>query len=151
VSTGGVYRRESNLAISSSPVRNNNVPFVIRAYCYCSKEKDLILILDCVPGISILLINNCTCCSRIPSPSMHVNKHHTSDCTDFVLVLEQAAYYDHRHSRIDEINILQVVKAVEGETGQLLIHEKRGEVTAPSFPLYLFILQAAICDYTGLD
>jgi hypothetical protein len=25
------------------------------------------------------------------------------------------AYYNHRHSRIDETNILQVVKAVEGE------------------------------------
>jgi hypothetical protein len=43
---------------------------------------------------------------------MQVNKHHTSDCTDFVLV-----YYDHRHSRIDETNILIVVKAIEGETG----------------------------------
>jgi hypothetical protein len=26
------------------------------------------------------------------------------------------AYYNHRHSGIDETNILQVVKAVEGET-----------------------------------
>jgi hypothetical protein len=25
-----LYRRESNLAISSSPVKNNNVPFLIR-------------------------------------------------------------------------------------------------------------------------
>ncbi len=29
-------------------------------------------------------------------------------------------YYDHRHSRIDETNILQVVKAVEGETIEIL-------------------------------
>ncbi len=55
-------------------------------------------------------------CTRIPSSSMQVNKHHTSDCTDFVLVKEQVAYYDHRHSGIDETNIHQVVKAVEGET-----------------------------------
>jgi hypothetical protein len=51
---------------------------------------------------------------------MLVNKHHTSDCTNFVLVLERVAYYDHRHSGIDETNILQVVKAVEGETVMLL-------------------------------
>ncbi len=30
------------------------------------------------------------------------------------------AYYNHRHSGIDETNILQVVIAVEGETGTLL-------------------------------
>ncbi len=29
------------------------------------------------------------------------------------------AYYDHRHSRIDKTNILQVVRAVEGETQRL--------------------------------
>jgi hypothetical protein len=40
---------------------------------------------------------------------MQVNKHHTSDCTDFVLVYERVAYYDHRHSEIDETNILQVI------------------------------------------
>ncbi len=40
------------------------------------KRKDSILILDCVLGISIL----CT------TTSMRVNKHHTADCTDFVLV-----------------------------------------------------------------
>jgi hypothetical protein len=48
---------------------------------------------------------------------MQVNKHHTSDCTDFVLVKERVAYYDHRHSKIDEANILQVVRAVEVKTG----------------------------------
>ncbi len=74
------------------------------------KRRDSVLILDCIPGISILLFNNCTCCTRIPSPSMQVNKHHTSDCTDFVLVQEQVAYYNHRHSRINETNILQAVK-----------------------------------------
>ncbi len=31
------------------------------------------------------------------------------------------AYYDHRHSGIDETNILQVVKAVEGETNIILL------------------------------
>jgi hypothetical protein len=36
---------------------------------------------------------------KLPSPSMQVNKHHTSDCTVFVLVLERMAYYDHRHRR----------------------------------------------------
>jgi hypothetical protein len=30
---GGLYRRESNLAISSSPVKNNSVQFCL-AYCY---------------------------------------------------------------------------------------------------------------------
>ncbi len=52
--------------------------FIVR----CSKEKNSILILNCILGISIplyknLLINNCTCCTRIPSSSMQVNKHHT--------------------------------------------------------------------------
>ncbi len=42
--------------------------------------------------------------------------HHTADCTDFVLVYEREAYYDHRHSGIDETNILQVYIAAEGET-----------------------------------
>ncbi len=51
---------------------------------------------------------------------MKVNKHHTSDCTDFVLVQEWAAYYDHRHSRIYETNILQVVKQAEGKTLDIL-------------------------------
>jgi hypothetical protein len=51
---------------------------------HCSKEKDSILILDCIPGISIPLYVKC--CTRITSPSMQVNKHHTSDCTDLVLV-----------------------------------------------------------------
>ncbi len=47
-----------------------------------ARYRYLILILDCILGISILLYN----CTRIPSPSMQVNKHHISDCTDFVLV-----------------------------------------------------------------
>ncbi len=33
-----VYRRESKLAISSSPVINNNVQFIYRAYCYRVKN-----------------------------------------------------------------------------------------------------------------
>ncbi len=47
---------------------------------------------------------------------MQVNKHHTSDCTDFVLVKERVAYYNNKHSGIDETNIIQVVIAVKGET-----------------------------------
>jgi hypothetical protein len=73
-------------------------------FVHCSKEKrfNLILILDCIPGISILVINNCTRCSCSSTPSsMQVNKHHTAYCTDFVLVWEQRTYYDHRQSRID--------------------------------------------------
>jgi hypothetical protein len=31
------------------------------------------------------------------------------------------AYYDHRHSGIDETNIFQVIKAVEGETSTVAI------------------------------
>jgi hypothetical protein len=50
---------------------------------------------------------------------MQVNKHHTSDCTDLVSVYERVAYFDHRHSGIDEINILQEVISVEGETVML--------------------------------
>ncbi len=73
---------------------------------HCSKEKSSILILDCVPGISILHTTS----------SIRVNKHHTADSTDFVLVLERRTYYDHRHSGIDETNIPQVDTAVEGET-----------------------------------
>jgi hypothetical protein len=57
---------------------------------------------------------------EISSSSMQVNKHHTSDCTDFVLVWEREAYYEHRHSRIYKTNILQVVKHAEGET---IIHK----------------------------
>ncbi len=45
-------------------------------FVHCSREKSLILILDCVPGISILRTTS----------SMRVNKNHTADCTDFVLV-----------------------------------------------------------------
>ncbi len=52
---------------------------------------------------------------------MQVNKHHTSDCTDFVLVKERVAYYEHRHSVIDKNNILQEVIAVEGETRNIQI------------------------------
>jgi hypothetical protein len=54
--------------------------FIIR----CSKEKDSILILDCIPGI-LIPFNIYTCCTCLPSSSMQVDKHHTPDCTDFVL------------------------------------------------------------------
>ncbi len=43
---------------------------------HCSKKKDSILTLDCVPGISILHTTS----------SMRVNKHHKADSIDFVLV-----------------------------------------------------------------
>jgi hypothetical protein len=39
------------------------------------------------------------------------------------------AYYDHRHSGIDGTNILQVVKAVEGETMKLLKYLNKIMVT----------------------
>jgi hypothetical protein len=56
-------------------------------FVHSSKRKDSILILDCIPGILILLINNCTRCScSSTSSSMQVNKHHTANCTDFVWI-----------------------------------------------------------------
>ncbi len=61
--------------------------FVFIIHFALLKRESSILILDCIPGISILLINNCTCCSCSSTPSsMQVNKHHTADCTNFVLV-----------------------------------------------------------------
>jgi hypothetical protein len=33
-----MYSQESNLAISSSTVKNNNVSFVIQAFCYRVKK-----------------------------------------------------------------------------------------------------------------
>ncbi len=53
----------------------------------------LSLRLDCIPGISIPLYK------KLPSPSMQVNRHHTSDCTVYVLVQERVAYYDQRLRR----------------------------------------------------
>ncbi len=50
--------------------------FVSSFIVHCSKEKTSIQILDCVPGIMI----------RHTTSSMRVNKHHTADCTNFVLV-----------------------------------------------------------------
>ncbi len=47
---------------------------------HCSKEKDSILILDCIPGILILLINNCTGVQEYnhhPCKSIHII-HQTS-------------------------------------------------------------------------
>jgi hypothetical protein len=54
--------------------------FIILYVWFKENRFNSILILDCIPGISILLINNCT------TSSMQVNKHHTAECTDFVLV-----------------------------------------------------------------
>jgi hypothetical protein len=84
----------------------------------CSKGKYSTLILVYIPGISIPLYNLLYHCPRstVSSSSMQVNKHHTSECTDFVLVEERVAYYNHRHSGICETNILQVIKQGEGET-----------------------------------
>ncbi len=42
------------------------------------------------------------------------------------------AYYDHRHSGIDETNILQVVKAVEGETLTCHTVKKKPRRNAPN-------------------
>ncbi len=54
-----------------------------------SPSKYSVLILDCIPGISILL----------NIIIKQVNTHHASDCTVFVLVQERVAYYHHRHRR----------------------------------------------------
>jgi hypothetical protein len=78
-------------------------------------RKYSVLILNCIPGISILLYKN----------HHHLcksNKHHASDCTIFVLVEELVAYYDHRHKGIYETNILQAVKQAKGKTGVLKAH-----------------------------
>jgi hypothetical protein len=52
------------------------IPLLSLFIVHCSQEKNSILILDCIPVISILRTTS----------SMRVNKHHTADCTDFVLV-----------------------------------------------------------------
>ncbi len=62
-----------------------------------------------------------------PSSSLRVNKHHTADSTDFVLVQERRTYYHHRHSGIDETNILQVQSQQRGET---FISVRFGEIFA---------------------
>ncbi len=79
-------------------------------FVHCSKEKNSILILECVSGISIL----CT------TSSMRVNKHHTADCTDFVLVWEKRTYYDHRDSGIDETKTYSPKKSQQLRTRQYL-------------------------------
>ncbi len=56
----------------------------------------------------------------LPSSSFRVNKHHTADSTDFVLVQERRTYYHHRHSGKEETNILQVDIAVEGRDSQYI-------------------------------
>ncbi len=64
---------------------------LIRFYCavFMFTSKNSVLILDCIPGILIPLNNIIK----------QVNKHHTADCTVFVLVQERVAYYHHRHRR----------------------------------------------------
>jgi hypothetical protein len=69
------------------------------------KRKSAILILNCVQVFR----------SRSTS-SIRVNKRHTADSTDFVLVKEHRTYYHHSHCGIDGTNILQVDIALEGET-----------------------------------
>ncbi len=100
-----IYRCCSFILLNA---RFSFIPCTTYVHCSLFKRKRFI------PGILIPLykkypFNVCTC---VPSSSMQVNKHHTSDCTDFVLVWEREAYYDHRHSRIDKTNILQEVIAV---------------------------------------
>jgi hypothetical protein len=89
--------------------------FSIDSFVHCSlfMRKYSVLILDSIPGILIPLYKN----------HHHLcksNKHHTSDCTIFVLVYctvgASGLYYDHRHRRIYETNILQAIKHAQGET-----------------------------------
>ncbi len=47
----------------------------------------------------ILILHTCS------TSSIQVNKHHTADSTDFVLVEERRTFYHHRYSGIDETNI----------------------------------------------
>ncbi len=60
-----VYRRESNLAISSSPVKNNYVQFYL-AYCYRVKHKK---ISSSGPGLSVTTLREC-CVDRPLSDHM---------------------------------------------------------------------------------
>jgi hypothetical protein len=55
--------------------RSSSIPLLSLFIVHCSKEKNSILILDCIPGISILNTTS----------SMRVNKHQTAEGTDFVL------------------------------------------------------------------
>jgi hypothetical protein len=62
------------------------VQFDFIVHFSCSPSKYSVLILDCIPGISIplnIIIKQ-------------VNKYHTAD---FVLVWERVSYYHHRHRR----------------------------------------------------
>ncbi len=51
--------------------------------------------------------------------SIQVNKHHTADSTDFVLVQERRTYNHHRRSRIDKTNISTQQIVAESETVSL--------------------------------
>jgi hypothetical protein len=48
-----LYRRESNLAMLSSPVTNNDVQFIYWAYCYHVKNKK---ISRSAPGLSVMTL-----------------------------------------------------------------------------------------------
>jgi hypothetical protein len=51
-----LYRRESNLAISSSPVTNNNVQLIHWTYCYGVKNEK---ISSSAPGLSVMTLHLC--------------------------------------------------------------------------------------------
>ncbi len=51
-----VYHRESYLAISSSPVTNNNVQFIYWVYCYRVKNLKNS---SSVPGLSVMTLRDC--------------------------------------------------------------------------------------------
>ncbi len=58
-----------------------------------------------------------------------VNKHHTPDCTVFVLVLEQVAYYHHRHRRVIRNHYW-----VSGGRGNQAVFHPNGGVQLPEQP-----------------
>ncbi len=82
-----------------------------------SKRKRAILILNRVQVFRSCKAEEVTCylfkyplyLFKYSTSSSRVNKHHTADSTDFVLVLEaKDLFYHHRHSGIDETNILHI-------------------------------------------
>jgi hypothetical protein len=121
--------------------------YCYRSFCYCSTLFDFvhflfdsfyfhcslfmrkysILILDCmysryfdpVPVVREVRVHHHLCKS---------NKYHTSD---FVLVQERVAYYDHRHSGIYGTNILQALKQAESETGRRQGCDRGNELMPP--------------------
>jgi hypothetical protein len=102
-----------------------SISFFIDSFAFsvvhCSKEKSAILILNCVQVFQSHYLFNII---------IRVNKHHTADSTDFVLVWERRTYYHHGHCGIDGTNILHIDIAAEGETGgrHLLGFQWRGSL-----------------------